>query len=171
MSWSRRKFDNCEYYWTIKESTSPLNYSLDPSKFYNCNECRVPFGLLGGNNVSRYTGNLVDLENDLRGQTRPYSRCPEYRYLGPKCSNCPNESGLPCSSTSCKQDKKILRDLPECYMIQYKPKVNNKGYQLAFPKCPITGETISGPPKIIRSDRAKPNEAYQGRKYPKFYSM
>ena len=53
---------------------------MDRMKYENCNKCRNEFGLLGGANVSHIKGNLVDLENDLRGQTRPNTRCPDKKY-------------------------------------------------------------------------------------------
>ena len=42
------------------------------------------FGLVGGTNVSHIKGNLVDLENDLRGQTRSNTKCPARKYAPPK---------------------------------------------------------------------------------------
>ena len=49
-------------------------------KFENCAKCRIEFGTVGGNGVSLYTGNLVDLESDLRGQTRVTSMCQASLY-------------------------------------------------------------------------------------------
>jgi hypothetical protein len=40
----------------------------------------MELGILGGTNVSHIKGNLVDLENNLRGQTRPTTRCSEYKF-------------------------------------------------------------------------------------------
>lgn len=36
---------------------------------------------MGGTAVSHISGNLVDLENDLRGQNRPGTRCPEFKFI------------------------------------------------------------------------------------------
>ena len=63
------------------QSTEISDYMLDPSRYYNENQCRVEFGLVGGNNVSQVQSNLVDLENDLYGLTRTASKCPEYKYI------------------------------------------------------------------------------------------
>jgi hypothetical protein len=41
----------------------------------------MEFGILGGTSVSHVKGNLVDLENDLRGQNRPVTNCDKYKYI------------------------------------------------------------------------------------------
>jgi hypothetical protein len=81
MSSSRLTYDECSYNTALKQSVNPLNYMLDPVKYEHCNKCRVEFGILGGTAVSHINGNLVDLENDLRNQNRPNTRCPSYKYL------------------------------------------------------------------------------------------
>jgi hypothetical protein len=55
-------------------------YSMIPQKFYHPNASRNALGLVGGNEVSMATGNLVDLESDLRGVTRDLSNCPSRKY-------------------------------------------------------------------------------------------
>jgi len=66
MSFNRPIYDPCAYDKRLDESTSVLSWQLDPSRYYNCNQCRIEFGLVGGNNVSLHKGNLVDLESELR---------------------------------------------------------------------------------------------------------
>lgn len=143
MSFNRAMYDPCAYDKRLDESTSVLTWLLDPNKFYNCNECRVEFGLVGGNAVSRYNGNLVDLESDLRNQTRLYSQCPSRKFLpgtviqGKANNGCApggGTSGLPCGSLSSRKDN--LRDLPACQIIQYKPRPTDIGYDLNYPPCP-----------------------------------
>ena len=80
MSSNRLIYDNCAYNKKIQESTSPLNYTLYPGKFENSSKCRIELGSVGGNGVSLFSGNLVDLESDLRNQSRPASLCPKYHY-------------------------------------------------------------------------------------------
>lgn len=63
-------------------------YTMIPQKFYHPNQSRNALGLLGGNEVSMATGNLVDVESDLRSITRDLSRDPKRKYqpatpLGP----------------------------------------------------------------------------------------
>lgn len=74
------RYDSCAYEQDLRQSTSPIGYALDPIKFENCNKCRNELGLIGGSAVSHVRGNLVDLENDLRGQNRPNTTCPSYKY-------------------------------------------------------------------------------------------
>lgn len=81
MSFNRLKYDECSYKSEITQSVNPLNYILDPIRYEHCNKCRPEFGIVGGTAVSHINGNLVDLENDLRNQTRPNTHCPLYKYL------------------------------------------------------------------------------------------
>jgi hypothetical protein len=50
-------------------------------KFEHCNKCRPEIGIVGGTAVSHISGNMVDLENDLRNQNRPLTHCPQYKFL------------------------------------------------------------------------------------------
>ena len=82
-SLNRTTYDTCAYVASLTQSVSPLQYMLDPVKYEHCTKCRPELGILGGTAVSHINGNLVDLENDLRGQTRPLTHCPEYKYAPP----------------------------------------------------------------------------------------
>tara|TARA_B110000259_G_scaffold91469_1_gene106247 strand:+ start:21 stop:407 length:387 start_codon:yes stop_codon:yes gene_type:complete len=62
------------------------NYVMDNNKFQNLNQCRVEFGLFGGNNVSQTKSNIIDVENSLKGLTIVNSKCPENNYT-PSDSN------------------------------------------------------------------------------------
>lgn len=157
MSFNRPIYDPCAYNKRLQESTSVLTYNLDPNRFYNCNQCRIGFGIVGGNQVSISQCNLVDLESDLRNQTRLYSQCPEKKYL-PLCDpKCKSNTGLPCGNAACRCDN--LVHLPECNMIQYKPRIDNVGYELNYPPCP-------GPPSFVcpPKNRQLPPEV---RRHPK----
>ena len=57
-----------------KRNEGTLSYMLYPLKYEGKSKCRVNLGVVGGNNVSIIKGNMVDLENDLRGQTRPLTQ-------------------------------------------------------------------------------------------------
>lgn len=78
---NRLLYDSCAYTKALGESVAPLDYMLDPVKFEHCNKCRVELGLVGGTAVSHINGNLVDLENDLRGANRPNTHCPDFKFL------------------------------------------------------------------------------------------
>lgn len=85
--------DTCAYKQALQQSTRPMDYMLYPGKHYNCHQCRIERGIIGGNNVSISTGNLVDLESDLRGQTRMATDCSAMKFLpgqpGPNLQNLP----------------------------------------------------------------------------------
>lgn len=76
-------YDECAYKQDLAQSVNPLGYILDPIKYENCGQCRMELGIVGGTAVSHISGNLVDLENDLRNQNRPNTRCPSYKYQPP----------------------------------------------------------------------------------------
>lgn len=78
---NRLSYDACAYNKALGESVAPLDYILDPVKFEHCDRCRVELGLVGGTAVSHINGNMVDLENDLRGANRPNTHCPAYKHL------------------------------------------------------------------------------------------
>jgi hypothetical protein len=120
MSSNRLSYDKCAYQKDLQQSTDPLNYMMYTGKYENCAKCRIEFGVVGGNGVSLFSGNLVDLESDLRGQTRQASLCPSTFYT-PNCDkNCNNKmNGLPCSASQCKP--KMMHQ-PSCQMQNY-PKV------------------------------------------------
>lgn len=73
---TRLHYDKCAYAKQLQEETSPLDYQLYEGKFENCGKCVYdkfyrPF-------------DLVDVESELRNQTRRASRCPQNDY-NPKC--------------------------------------------------------------------------------------
>lgn len=61
------------------------SYTMIPQKYYHPNVSRNALGLVGGNDVSLISGNLVDLESDLWGVTRTLSRCSSKKYQ-PTCA-------------------------------------------------------------------------------------
>jgi hypothetical protein len=129
MSFNRLIYDTCAYQKVLKQSTGVGAYQLYPGKYNNCNKCRMELGILGGNAVSLYKGNLVDLESDLRGQTRAASLCPSHKYH-PGCKR-PCYSGLPSGPNDCEKD---LIHQPACQMIRYPPVVLPPSPSVSF--CP-----------------------------------
>lgn len=130
MSSNRLMYDTCAYKKKLDESTSPLSYVLNPMKYENCNKCRMELGILGGPSVSQIKGNLIDLENELRGQTRPLSQCPAKKFHPGKPIITVQENGQ-----ANHLDTELLH-LPSCQMIRYKP--------IPLPD-PIKMETCPGP--------------------------
>ncbi len=132
MSSNRLRYDTCAYKKELAQSTGPLSYLLNPMKYENCSKCRIELGQVGGTAVSNYSGNLVDLESDLRGQTRVNSRCPEDKWL-PKCrGDGPGQSGIPCGNFI--QNKNLVH-LPPCQMVQYKQVPNPP--PMYIENCPV----------------------------------
>lgn len=118
MSYNRLRYDQCAYKTELDQSVGPLEYILNPMKYENCQKCRHEFGLVGGTNVSNIKGNLVDLENDLRGQTRSNTKCPAKKYA-------PSEGGvLNIPSNRCNSSRQIDLTpvhLPPCQMLRFPP--------------------------------------------------
>lgn len=110
---NRIKYDACEVNFSLHQSTAPLGYQLDPVRYENMNRCRPDVGVVGGTNVSHVADKLVDIENDLRGQTRPLTACPNFKYV-------PRDDGLVVSKEYIKQvqhpviDKNAVTHLPSC---------------------------------------------------------
>ncbi len=80
MSSNRLIYDNCTYDSRIKTSTGPFQYATYNGKFENSSKSTLERNIIGAEHVALYTGNLVDLESDLRGQTRLASKCPSRKY-------------------------------------------------------------------------------------------
>lgn len=81
MSWTKFGSDQCYYAQRLTQNVSQLTYVMDPLKYQHCTPCRNEFGLVGGNNVSKASGSLVDLESTLIGIDREASRCATAKYL------------------------------------------------------------------------------------------
>jgi hypothetical protein len=92
MSFCQLKYDTCAYKQYLAESIGTLAYVLDDSRYNHRNPSRIEHGIVGGNDVSIIKGNLVDLESDLKGQTRLASKCPSLYYQNP----CPNGTMNTC---------------------------------------------------------------------------
>lgn len=116
---NRLLYDNCSYQKQLYESTSPLAYNLYQGKYENCNKCIydkfwTPY-------------QLVDIETELRNQTRPLSHCDQFKY-SPNC----RKSGL-CVSTFNKDIPVVIA--PEVCPIIYNniPKQTHPGFCLPDP--------------------------------------
>ena len=117
MSSNRLIYDQCAYKKRMQESTGSYSYSMYQGKYDNSSKCRIELGQVGGNGVSLYSGNLVDLESDLRGQSRPASLCPSKKFH-PECtvpSNGRCSLGLPCAPNNNLVHQK------SCQMVTYPP--------------------------------------------------
>lgn len=106
---TRLNHDNCSYAHRLYESTSPLLYNINPVAYENCNKCHQAYpgfiGKLGGDGFG-IGPDRIDVDSDLRGQTRLLSRCPTHKYNPHSynyCNSCENcDKGLPCGCNHCK---------------------------------------------------------------------
>lgn len=120
---NRLIYDNCSYAQWVYSSTQPLQYQLYMGKNENCGKCR--------HDKFWHPYDLVDVESELRNQTRPASKCGMYKY-NPTC---------PMSSTcmSTMEPKAPVVLAPECCPIVFNniPKRKDVGYVLPSTKiCP-----------------------------------
>lgn len=83
MSTNRLTYDTCSYKQSLSQSLAPVGYMLNPIMYEHDSKCRMDKGVVGGTNVSQIRGDQVDLENNLRGQTYPATRCSQYKYSPP----------------------------------------------------------------------------------------
>jgi hypothetical protein len=81
MSQSRNQYDCCEYSHTLSQSMGPYEHVMDVARYKHAQPCRMRQGVLGGNAVSHVGASVIDVENDLRGQTRPLTQCAAFKYL------------------------------------------------------------------------------------------
>lgn len=91
---NRLKYDPCAAKTVLSDNISIFDHTMDVSRHLHGSPCMTQ-GLTGGNtasvsgplptpdNVSKSRSMMVAIENDLRGQTRDRTRCPDYEYRGP----------------------------------------------------------------------------------------
>ena len=113
---NRTIYDDCQYKKQLKQSTSPLDYRLYQGKYEHCDKC------VHDKSYTPY--DLVDIESELRNQTRPLSNCPELKY-SPQC-----EKSASCVSTFDDSVPVVLA--PEVCPIVHNniPKQTSPGYTL-----------------------------------------
>lgn len=113
MSFNSLSYDSCTYTRHLKENVGVLSYILSPYRYEHHNKCRHELGLLGGTSVSHIQGNLVDLESDLRGQTRYLTWCDKNK---PK----PLEFDPVIRNDKTEAIDTSKKHLPSCQMISYR---------------------------------------------------
>ena len=112
MSFNRLKYDTCQTTREQNSSVTILDYVLSPFRYENPQKSRHVLGLVGGTAVSHIQGNMVDLESELRGQTRYQTKCASRHYQ-------------PSDEQVIRNDKTPAIDtrpvhLPACQMFPYK---------------------------------------------------
>lgn len=84
---TRLQYDDCAYAQELRDSTSPYTYQMFEGKFENCNKC------IYDKFYTRYDGDVIDAESELKNITRSYSKCEGKKY-NPGCEKSKN-----CTST------------------------------------------------------------------------
>jgi hypothetical protein len=75
---TRPEYDPCAYAKELSESTGPYAYQMYDGKYEHCEKC------VYDEYTRPFDGEIVDVESELRNQTRVYTRCPTRKY-NPKC--------------------------------------------------------------------------------------
>ena len=114
MSSNRLTYDDCSYKQALKQSVSPLQYTLDPIRYEHENKCRMELGIVGGPQVSHNKANLIDVENELRGQTFPATKCSSHKY-NPNSKG--NKEYIKCTKYTPVSDEKV--HLKSCQLFSY----------------------------------------------------
>lgn len=112
MSFNRTKYDNCSYKQNLQNNVSTLSYILSPMNWEHNDKCRHQLGLVGGTSVSHIQGNFVDLDSELRGQTRYISKCGTNMYVPTNDGIIKNDKTPPINTSSLH--------LPACQSIMYR---------------------------------------------------
>jgi hypothetical protein len=105
MSFTKSKYDSCFLTQENQSSKSIFAYVVDDSMFINKNECNnftPPFLTYIPSGVSPRS---IDIENDLKGITRPYTKCVDCKYA-PAPNSLPQPN--PVIKKECTVDYNIL---------------------------------------------------------------
>ena len=102
-------YDSCNLDKKNQESTGPYQWVTDASVHESQDACLPGITPFMQNQFYSIPGKKVDVESELRNQTRVLSRCPEVCFDPTKLTNCQNchncNSGLPCDCNHCKETK------------------------------------------------------------------
>jgi hypothetical protein len=100
---NRLIYDECDFNQHVSDSTWPIRFALDMTKYENCSKCVQ--------DKFYHPYDMVDVESELRNQTRAASRCAGMKY-NPACKTTPQ-----CMSTFAPDAKIVLPG--ECCPIVY----------------------------------------------------
>ena len=107
---AKSTYDPCYFRQQLDDMTSLLPFHLSDYKHENCRKCGHNLNVeerARRNEMLAKKGSkvlpLVDIESELRNQTRYYSRCPEFKYH-PDC--------LTYGSCIKKNDERVVTELP-----------------------------------------------------------
>jgi len=112
MSFNRMAYDDCKYRRELRQNVSIFSHIVEPRRFEHTDKCRHELGLVGGTTVSHVKGSLVDLDSELRGQTRYVSKCGGNMYTPPP-------PGEPIRNDKTAPISTAPEHLKSCQMIAY----------------------------------------------------
>lgn len=136
MSFNRLQYDDCSYQKYLKQSSDFISHLFDPVRYERPPEqkCRMEFGVIGATNVSHVMASMVDVENDLRGQTRPYTKCPKYDYVP---DDRPFTKGVELYKlVKHPEIPKQMKHLPTCDKLFLRPDMSFLPDMNVKPRCP-----------------------------------
>lgn len=79
-SFSRSLYDECALKKKDEESAGPFQYMTDSQVSESTSSCFLGASPFQHNQLHSISSEYVDIESDLRGQTRNLSKCPEHKY-------------------------------------------------------------------------------------------
>ena len=130
---NRRIYDDCYYKQQLHDSVNPFFYMMYEGKHENCNKCRK--------DKFYHPYDLVDVESELRNQTRPLSACGGWKYN-------PNTKRPACQTTKSQPIKfespftnYIYHDNPTEKLIGHYYKMNQPNIENKESKTTETTET------------------------------
>lgn len=86
---------------------------MSPYRYEHQDKCRHQLGVVGGTAVSHVQGNMVDLESELRGQTRYLTKCTTNQAR-------PLAGDEPIRNDKTQPIDVAKKHLPSCQFISYK---------------------------------------------------
>jgi hypothetical protein len=79
-SFTRSAYDQCALDKKLQESTGPFNYATDSEIIESKQSCFLGASPFMHNQFPSIPKESIDIESDLRGQTRNLSKCPSQKY-------------------------------------------------------------------------------------------
>lgn len=77
---TKTKYDNCFINQQSESNKSIFSYILDDTKYINKNECNNYTPPFLTYNPTGVLPKSVDIENELKGITKPYTKCESCKY-------------------------------------------------------------------------------------------
>jgi hypothetical protein len=115
-SFTKSLYDECNLSKKDQESTGAFKWITD-SLYEHKDSCYVTASPFMHNQFRNIPASSIEVENDLRNQTRVLSKCPKARYdptQSKNCKSCKNcDDGLPCGCKHCKETKEAFK-LADC---------------------------------------------------------